>query len=92
MQEWARLVESLATVGVIVTALCLMLGIVELGYVLKHIGAILGIAILLILVPIMMVSAWAAMSIWQKIGFAAICLAVLLFRRPRPHTGRTREK
>jgi low temperature requirement protein LtrA len=83
IQAWARLVESLATIGIIVTALCLMLGIVERSEVIKHIGAILGIAVVLILIPAMLVNAWAALSLWQQIGVAAIGIVIWRFRRQR---------
>ena len=86
IQAWARLVESVAVIGIIVTALCLMLGIVERSEVLKHIGSIIGIAILLILVPAMLVNAWSALPLWQQICVVAFGVAFWIWRRPRPET------
>jgi hypothetical protein len=91
IQGWTQLVESLATIGIIVIALCLMLGIVERSDILKHIGAIFGIAIVLILIPAMLLSTWTAMSFWQRIGVAALGFAVLLFRQP-PRRGSPKKK
>ncbi len=81
IQVWALLVESLATIGIIVTALCLMAGLVERSEVLKHIGIILGFAIVLILIPAMLLNTWAAMSVWQWIGVVAWRLW-----KPQPQT------
>lgn len=91
IQAWARLVESVATIGIIVTALCLMLGIVERSEVLKHIGSIIGIAILLILVPAMLMNAWAALSLWQQIGIVAIGCTVWIFRQQPKRRARTKK-
>jgi hypothetical protein len=76
MQGWAKLIESLAILGIVVTALCLMLGIVELKDVPKRIGMIVGIAIVLIVGPAMLLNAWAAMSLLQRIGVAVAGFAL----------------
>jgi putative effector of murein hydrolase LrgA (UPF0299 family) len=88
LQAWARLVESVAVIGIVVTALCLMLGIVERREVLKHIESIIGIAILLILVPALIVNAWAVLSLWQQIGVVAIGVLIWILQRSRHTAGK----
>jgi hypothetical protein len=92
MLGWTQLIQSLAILGIVVTALSLMLGIIERSEVLKHLAAIVGLAIVSILLPSMLVNSWEGISIWQKIEVAAICLAVVLLQRLRPHARKTRDK
>ena len=86
MHGWARLVESLAMIGIIVTALSLMLGIEKPADALKHIGAILGIVIVLMLIPGVLANLWSGIPLWQRIGLAAIGFGVWLWGRPRRQT------
>lgn len=86
MHGWARLVESVATIALILTALVLMLGIVKPVDALKRVGAILGIVVMLMLIPGVIVSTWSGMSLWQQLGLAAIALGIWLRRRPRRQT------
>ena len=58
MQGWVALAGSLAMIALILTAFGLMLGIVKPADAVKHVGAILGIVIALMLVPGALVSAW----------------------------------
>jgi hypothetical protein len=83
MQGWVALAGSLAMIALILTAFGLMLGIVKPADAVKHVGAILGIVIALMLVPGALVSAWSSLSLWQRIVLAAIGIGVWQWRRPR---------
>jgi hypothetical protein len=85
---WVTFTESLATIALILTAFGLMLGIVKPADALKHVGAILGIVIVLMLIPDVLMNLWSAISLWQWIGLAAIVIVISRWRRPR----RTRNK
>jgi predicted tellurium resistance membrane protein TerC len=83
MHGWVVFMGSLATIALILTAFGLMLGIVKPADAVKHVGAILGIVIALMLVPGALVSAWSSLSLWQRIALAAIGIGVWQWRRPR---------
>jgi hypothetical protein len=86
---WATIIGSLATVAIIVTALGLLLGVLKAADALKRIGAYLGIVVLLMLIPGALVSLWSVMSVWQRLGAAAIVLVVSLLKRPRRKSRKT---
>jgi hypothetical protein len=86
MQGWLTLVGSLAIIALILTAFGIMLGIVKPVDSMKHIGAIGGIVIVLILVPGILVGVWSAMSLWQQIALLAIGVCVIQWIRPRRRT------
>jgi hypothetical protein len=92
MHGWVALTGSLATIALILTAFGIMLGIVKPADVLKHVGAILGIVIVLMLIPGVLVSAWLGMSLWQRIGLAAIGIGIWQWQRPRLQTRKRKEK
>ena len=88
---WVSLTQSLAIIAVILTAFGLMLGIVKPADALKHVGAILGIIVLLMLVPDVLMNLWSAISLWQWIGLLAIGIGIWQWRRPRRHSGKRRD-
>jgi hypothetical protein len=65
MRGWVSLLGLLATIAIILTAFGLMLGIVKPANAMKHLGAIIGIAIALMLIPGILASAWSSLSLWQ---------------------------
>lgn len=83
MHGWTHVVESIAVVGIVVASFGVMLGIVKPANTLKHVGTILGIVLLLLTLPTIVVSAWSAMSVWQKIGLAAPGIVACLWRHSR---------
>jgi hypothetical protein len=83
MHWWINLVGSLATIALILTAFGIMLRIVKPDDIQKHIGAILGTVILLMLIPGILASAWSALSLWQQIVLIAIGIGVVQLLRPR---------
>jgi len=85
---WVSLTQSLAIIAIILTAFGLMLGIVKPADALKHVGAILGIVVLLMLVPDALMSLWSAIPLWQWIGLAVIGIVILQWRRPRRQSGK----
>lgn len=84
MHGWVALTGSLATIALILMAFGLMLGIVKPADALKHVGAILGFVIVLMLIPGVLVSAWLGMSLWQRIALVAIVIGIWQWRRTRP--------
>jgi hypothetical protein len=92
MQGWVVLLGSLAIIALILTAFALMLGIVKPADALKHVGAILGIVIVLMLTTGILISVWSGMSLWQQIALAAIGICVLQVLRPRRQARKGRGK
>lgn len=78
---WAMLVQSVAFGALILTGLGLILGVVKPTDVLKHVLAILGIAIGLILIPVAFMNLWAEIPFWQRVGLVAIGSFIWLWRR-----------
>jgi ABC-type dipeptide/oligopeptide/nickel transport system permease subunit len=85
-QEWVLLTGSVAMIALILTAFGLMLGIVKPVNATKHLGAIIGIVIALMLIPGILASVWSSMSLWQQIGLVAVGIAVCKWLRPRRRT------
>ena len=83
MQGWVPLMGSIATIAIILTAFWLMLGIVKPADAKRRVGAILGVVMLLIVLPEVVVNIWSGMSLWQRLGQAAIGIGVWQWRRPR---------
>jgi asparagine N-glycosylation enzyme membrane subunit Stt3 len=82
MHGWVSLLELLAIVAIILTAIGLMLGIVKPANAMKQLGAIIGTVIVLMLIPGIFASAWSGFSFWQQIGLVAI--GVILWQGLRP--------
>ena len=80
---WVTLIQSLAIIALILTAFGIMLGIVKPADALKHVGAILGIVVVLMLIPDVLMNLWSAIPLWQWIGLAAIRIGIWNWRRPR---------
>ena len=76
MQGWMALTGSVAMIALILTAFGLMLGIVKPADALRRVGAILGVVMLLMVLPAILVSIWSGMSLWQRLGLAAVALGV----------------
>ena len=83
MQGWVALAGSVATIALILTAFGLMLGIVKPADALRRVAAILSIVMLLMVLPAVLVNIWSGMSLWQRLGLAAIALGLWQWRRPR---------
>jgi putative effector of murein hydrolase LrgA (UPF0299 family) len=83
IQGWVALAGSLAMIALILTAFGLMLGIVKPADALRRVGAILGVAMLLMLLPAVVVNVWSSMSLWQQLGLAAIGIGISQWRKPR---------
>ncbi len=57
------LVGSLAMILLILTAIGIMLGIVKPANALKHVEAILGVVMLLMVLPAVLVNIWTGLSL-----------------------------
>lgn len=91
MHGWITLLGSLAVIAIILIALGLMTRIVKPAMALKHVGATLGIVIVLMLLPGILVNAWSAMPLWQRIALVAIGVAIWRWRQPHRHPRRRRD-
>ena len=60
MQAWVALTGSLAMIAIILTALGLMVGVVKPADAARHLGAILGMVIVLMFAPGLVMSGWLA--------------------------------
>jgi Ca2+/Na+ antiporter len=74
---WDGLVGSAALIAIIILALCVMVSAVKLGDALRRLGVIVGVVILLIMLPAIILSLWNSMTLWQHLGIAAICIAII---------------
>jgi hypothetical protein len=63
-----------------------MFGFVKPVDAFKHLGAILGVVIVLMLTTGILVCAWSGMSSWQRLGLVAIGFTVWNLLRPRRRT------
>jgi hypothetical protein len=82
LHGWVVLLGSLATIAIILTALGVMLGMVRPANAAKHLGGMLGIVIVLILAPGIILSAWSAIPLWQKVALLGIGVAIAARMRP----------
>jgi hypothetical protein len=73
----------------IVTALATMVGLVKSADAVKYCGAIVGMAIVVIL---LVVCLWSSMSLWQKVVSAAMGFGVCWVRRERHRPRKKREE
>jgi len=81
---WDTLIACAAMLGIIATALGTMLQIIEVPNAMRHIGLILGCALLLTILPPIIVRIWLEISIWQKLGILVligIAAAILANRK-----------
>ena len=79
LELWDMIVESVAVIIIIVTAIGTMVGLVELSLALKRIMLALSYLVLLLVLPPVIVNAWRTLSLWQHIGLIVLFwLAVVL--------------
>ncbi len=80
---WIKIIESVALVAIVLLALGVMVRLIELRYVLRHLGAIFALAIFFILLPVIISALWASMTVCQHAGtlLLAAIIALLAFGR-----------
>jgi hypothetical protein len=83
---WLALLGSIPLLAIVLTALGLMLGLVKPADIPKKLGTILGILIALMILPSILASAWASMSLWHQIALAAVGVVILLVILPTTKT------
>jgi len=86
---WASLLGSAAMLAIILTGLGLMIGLVKPADLPRKLGTILGLVIALTILPGILMSQWARMSLWQQVALAAVGGVILLVLLP---TRKTRHK
>jgi len=83
MHWWVAILGSLAMIAFVLLASGIMLGMTKPGDAVKHGGAILGIIIALMFAPCIILNAWLAVPLWQRIALLAIGICIWQWRRPR---------
>jgi hypothetical protein len=85
MRGWVGIVESIALFAITVLAVGLILGAVKISDVMKHLGAILGVLILLLMLPAIIASVWSSMFDWEHLGIVIILigLSIAALRKER---------
>jgi hypothetical protein len=83
MHAVASLVGLIAAIAIILIALGVMLGLVKPADALKHSGAFVGIAIVMLLIVTVLVGLWSNMPLWQRAVLAAIGFGVWRLRKER---------
>ena len=84
LRLWDALVACSVTLGIVITALGVMLQIIEVQAGMRRIGVVLGCAILLIILPPIIIGIWSGLLIWQKAGVLSLVgIAVVALRVPR---------
>ena len=91
MHGWMTVIESLATIAIILTAFGLMLGILKPADTLRQVAGILAVAILFMLIPCVVVNAWSGITPWQRAALVVLGLFFVLLRRPRQKKSRGKE-
>ena len=75
---WPGIVEFI-TIGVVaILGIGVMVHAVNLKDVLRHLGSIVGVAIILIMLPGIMAGLWSAMTFWQKFGVVLLSAFLVL--------------
>ncbi len=92
VQGCESIIGSVAVMAIIVSALGTMVGLVKPADTAKYCGAIIGIAIVLVLLVSVFVGLWSSMSLWQKVVVVAIVFGVWRLRRERNRPRRKREE
>jgi hypothetical protein len=85
---WDELVGSAALVAIIILTFGAMIRAVKLENILQRLVAILGIAILLMMLPTTIVSLWRSMSLTEHLGLAIVVILTIWLmgaakRKPR---------
>ena len=92
VQGCESIVGSLAVIAIIVTALATMVGLVKPADTVRYCGAIVGIAIVLILIVSVFVGLWSSMSLWQKAVIALMGFGIWWMRRERNRPRKKKEE
>jgi uncharacterized membrane protein len=90
---WDDLVESASLLAIIILSLRIMVSAVKPGDAPRHLGMVVGVAILLFMLPAILMGLWNTMSFGQHVGIVILCLAIVLFfsaSRRRPGNARKR--
>jgi Sec-independent protein secretion pathway component TatC len=93
VQGCDSMVGSIAIIAIIVTAFTTMLGLVKPADTAKYCGAIVGIALVLILIVSVFVGLWSSMSLWQKAVVAVVgfCIWRVWWQRRQPRKKKEEE-
>jgi hypothetical protein len=77
------MVASVAIITIVVTAIGMMVGFVELASALKRIALVIGSLVLLLILPPIIMGMWRALSSWQQLGLSALLGLTVMFMARR---------
>jgi len=92
LRLWDALVSCAAMLGIVIGALGVMLQIVEPAEGMRRIGAVVGCAVLLVILPSIIAGIWSGLIIWHKICILSLVWIVVLVLGARSHQHRARPK
>jgi hypothetical protein len=72
LKLWDAIVATSSVIAIAVTAIGMIVGLIQLSDALKRIALIIGLLILLLIMPPIILSMWRALSLWQQLGLAAL--------------------
>jgi hypothetical protein len=91
LSAWDSLVGSVALLAIIVLSFCVMVSAVKPSDVPRHLGAIVGVVILLIMLPAIIMGLWNTLSLGQHLRIIVVCAAITFLvgsSRRRPTNAR----
>jgi hypothetical protein len=70
LKLWDAIAVSMAVITLVVIAIGLMIGLVELPTAIKRIGLTFACLILVLVLPPIVVCLWHGLSLWQQLGLS----------------------
>ena len=77
---WVAVMQSFATIALILATFGFILGIVKPADAPKYVGAIVGFVIALILIPVALANLWSTIPLWRRFGLAVVGIVVWQLR------------
>ena len=92
LRLWSYIVESAVVIVILVTAVGMMIGLIEPKDALKRMGTILVFAVLLQALPPIIPNLWSTLSQWQHFGVITFFGLVGVLVLPRSRHGTKKVK
>jgi O-antigen/teichoic acid export membrane protein len=78
LSAWDGFIGTAALFAIIALGFCVMVRVVGPGDILRHLGVIVGIAILLVMLPAIIVELWHSMTFGQHIEITTGLVAIIV--------------
>lgn len=69
---WNVIVEAGAVIAIVVIAIGIMVGAIDIHRAVGRLGAVAGTLVLLLMLPPILVSIWHSLSVWQQVGILSL--------------------